>query len=80
MQDAASTYNTRGSSNAKSFQRKHSNLKVGLNCEQVRKIIFESFQLFRNIELNPDQVKELEDVVFSGSVVLSPRSAAKAIL
>ena len=55
-------------------------IDYGLRSEQVRNIIKESFQMFRNCDLPDKKLQEYEERVFCGALFLSPRSAAKAIL
>ena len=55
-------------------------LATGMKAEVIRRILKESFLLFREIDLPDHKLKDLEDIVFANSFILSPRTAAKAIL
>jgi len=78
-----STGVTRSSSinNSRSLSRPATKkFESSLRSEQVRQILTESFQLFRNIHLTGPKLDELEEQVFSCSFLVSPRTAARAIL
>ena len=63
-----------------SIKKRH-NESNGLCSNQVRNILIESFRLFHGLEyIAEKKLREFEDRVFKGSVFLSPRTTAKAIL
>ena len=48
--------------------------------EAVRKIIFDAFRVFRDVDLQAKKLKQLEQIVFEDCYSLAPSEAAHRIL